>query len=99
MFLEIGLTPNSAPVKDLVVLNERSEIIVSRDQSAYLKGFCSWGCYRRRRKAIAIAVRARRFSRHSAHTSTTENKFVKNKNLIEVGNRRYYDICLPLAES
>jgi len=84
VFLEIGLTPNSAPVKDLVMLNERSEIIVSRDQSTYLKGFFAAGDVTDvEEKQIAIAVGQGALAALSAYKYLTENKFVKNKNLIE----------------
>jgi len=42
-FLEIGLTPNTAPVKGLLSLNEFGEIPVNRDQSTAVPGFFAAG--------------------------------------------------------
>jgi glutaredoxin-like protein len=42
-FLEIGLTPNSAPVAALVPLNGAAEIPVNRDQSTAVPGFFAAG--------------------------------------------------------
>ncbi|MFP4477590.1 MAG: protein disulfide oxidoreductase [Desulfatibacillaceae bacterium] len=43
VFLEIGLSPNSGPVKDLVELNENGEIVTKRDQSTSVPGFFAAG--------------------------------------------------------
>ncbi|MGO9147614.1 MAG: protein disulfide oxidoreductase [Desulfomonilia bacterium] len=43
VFLEIGLLPNSSPVKDLVKLNDQGEIEVKRDQSTAVPGFFAAG--------------------------------------------------------
>jgi alkyl hydroperoxide reductase subunit F len=43
VFLEIGLLPNSSPVKDLVKLNDLGEIVVNRDQSTSMPGFYAAG--------------------------------------------------------
>lgn len=43
VFLEIGLTPNSDPVKDLVRLNAEGEVEVGRDQSTSVPGFFAAG--------------------------------------------------------
>lgn len=43
VFLEIGLTPNTSPVKELVELNDRSEIIIGRDNSTSVAGFYAAG--------------------------------------------------------
>ncbi len=42
-FLEIGLEPNTAPVKDLLPLNDQREIPVNRDQSTVVPGFFAAG--------------------------------------------------------
>jgi NADH-dependent peroxiredoxin subunit F len=42
-FLEIGLEPNTAPVKDLLPLNEQREIPVNKDQSTVVPGFFAAG--------------------------------------------------------
>ncbi|MFA5529468.1 MAG: FAD-dependent oxidoreductase [Thiohalomonadaceae bacterium] len=43
VFLEIGLTPNAEPVRDLVALNAAGEIPVQRDQSTSLPGLFAAG--------------------------------------------------------
>ncbi len=43
VFLEIGLTPNSQPVSDLLELNEQGEIPVGRDQSTAVEGLFAAG--------------------------------------------------------
>ncbi len=43
VFLEIGLTPSSEPVRGLVDLNARGEIVVSRDKSTSVPGFFAAG--------------------------------------------------------
>jgi alkyl hydroperoxide reductase subunit F len=43
VFLEIGLSPNTAPVKDLVKLNRKGEIPVRTDNSTSLRGFFAAG--------------------------------------------------------
>jgi alkyl hydroperoxide reductase subunit AhpF len=43
VFLEIGLSPNTAPVKALVELNQRGEISVAADASTKQPGFFAAG--------------------------------------------------------
>ncbi|MGE0082647.1 MAG: FAD-dependent oxidoreductase [Thiohalomonadaceae bacterium] len=43
VFLEIGLTPNADPVRDLLALNPAGEIPVQRDQSTAMPGFFAAG--------------------------------------------------------
>ena len=43
VFLEIGLSPNSEPVKELITLNKRGEVPVNPDQSTELPGFFAAG--------------------------------------------------------
>jgi alkyl hydroperoxide reductase subunit F len=43
VFLEIGLTPNTVPVKQLLALNERGEIPVQKDNSTPVPGFFAAG--------------------------------------------------------
>jgi alkyl hydroperoxide reductase subunit F len=59
VFLEIGLVPNSAPVKDLVRLNSSGEIEVDRDQAASVPGFFAAGDVTdEREKQIVVAAGA-----------------------------------------
>ncbi|MGA1795748.1 MAG: protein disulfide oxidoreductase [bacterium] len=58
-FLEIGLAPNTTPVKDLIGLNNQNEIPVQRDQSTEVPGFFAAGDVTdEREKQIAIAAGA-----------------------------------------
>ena len=43
VFLEIGLTPNSAPLRGLAELNERGEVIVDRHQATSVEGLFAAG--------------------------------------------------------
>jgi alkyl hydroperoxide reductase subunit F len=43
VFLEIGLVPNTDPVKELIILNERGEIPVQQDNSTSILGFFAAG--------------------------------------------------------
>ncbi len=57
VFLEIGLIPNSGPVRDLVDLNETGEIPVDRDQSTSVEGLYAAGDVTEvEEKQISIAV-------------------------------------------
>lgn len=57
VFLEIGLAPNSAPVKELLPLNEKGEIPVTKENATSLPGFYAAGDVTDvREKQIAVAV-------------------------------------------
>jgi len=43
VFLEIGLIPNTVPVKGLVELNRAGEVLVSRDQTTNIAGLFAAG--------------------------------------------------------
>jgi alkyl hydroperoxide reductase subunit F len=43
VFLEIGLSPNSAPLRDLAALNEKGEVIVDRQQATSVAGLFAAG--------------------------------------------------------
>ncbi len=59
VFLEIGLVPNSSPVKDLVRLNSSGEIEVDRDQGTSVPGFFAAGDVTdEREKQIVVAAGA-----------------------------------------
>jgi alkyl hydroperoxide reductase subunit AhpF len=60
VFLEIGLTPNSEPVRELLALNNAGEIPVSRDQATSVPGlFAAGDVTDEREKQIMIAAGAR----------------------------------------
>jgi len=43
VFLEIGLTPNTKPIKELTELNDKDEVIVDREQKTNIDGFFAAG--------------------------------------------------------
>ena len=43
VFLEIGLSPNTSPVKDLLELNDRGEIVINRDNETSTPGLYAAG--------------------------------------------------------
>jgi len=43
VFLEIGLTPNTSPIKELTELNDKYEVIVDREQKTNIDGFFAAG--------------------------------------------------------
>lgn len=59
VFLEIGLAPNSAPVRELLAVNEAGEIPVARDQATAVPGFFAAGDVTdEREKQIIVAAGA-----------------------------------------
>jgi len=80
MFLEIGLKPNSAPVKNLVRLNEKGEIPVACDASTTVKGFFAAGDVTAiPEKQICIAVGDGAKAALSAHKYLLEMKLTRSK--------------------
>ncbi len=80
VFLGIGLTPNSVPLKGLVELNEWGEVRVDRDQSTNVKGFFAAGDVTDvREKQISVAVGQGTVAALSAHRYLVENRLSKSK--------------------
>jgi len=78
VFLEIGLTPNTLPVKDLVELNSRGEVPVNKDQSTTIEGmFAAGDVTDVEEKQISIAVGQGALAALSAHKYLVENKLTK----------------------
>lgn len=76
-FLEIGLNPNSAPVKDLVKLNAHGEIIVNKDQSTSVKGLYAAGDVTdEKEKQIVVAAGAGARAALSVYDYLLENKLI-----------------------
>jgi len=76
-FLEIGLNPNSGPVKDLVRLNAHDEIIVHKDQSTSVPGFYAAGDVTdEKEKQIVVAAGAGARAALSVYDYLLENKLV-----------------------
>jgi thioredoxin-disulfide reductase len=75
VFLEIGLSPNSEPVKDLLALNERGEVPVNADRSTELPGFFAAGDVTNvTEKQISVAVGDGALAALTAYKYLVENK-------------------------
>jgi alkyl hydroperoxide reductase subunit F len=80
VFLEIGLTPNTAPLNGLVELNERGEVPVSRDQSTSVEGFFAAGdATDVEEKQVSIAVGQGSLAALSAHKYLIQNGLTATK--------------------
>lgn len=80
VFLEIGLTPNTAPLKGLIELNQWGEVPVNRDQSTSVPGFFAAGDVTDvEEKQISIAIGDGAKAALTAHKYLVENKLTKTK--------------------
>lgn len=80
VFLEIGLTPNTDPVKGLAELNERGEIPVFKDQSTSVEGFFAAGDVTDvEEKQISIAVGQGALAALTAHRYLFEKRLTKSR--------------------
>ena len=80
VFLEIGLIPNTSPLKNLIELNILGELPVNRDQSTSLQGFFAAGDVTDlEEKQISIAVGQGAIAALSAHKYLVENNLTKIK--------------------
>ena len=80
VFLEIGLTPNSSPLKDLVQLNPFGEVTVDRVQNTETKGlFAAGDVTDTEEKQISIAVGQGAQAALSAYKYLADNKLTKSK--------------------
>lgn len=80
VFLEIGLTPNSDPLKGLVEVNEAGEVLVSRDQSTNVKGlFAAGDVTNVEEKQISVAVGQGAAAALTAHKYLVQNRLVTAK--------------------
>jgi len=80
VFLEIGLTPNSSPLKDLIQLNPFGEIAVDRTQNTAEKGlFAAGDVTDTEEKQISIAVGQGAQAALSAYKYLVDNKLTKSK--------------------
>ncbi|HVO36914.1 MAG TPA: FAD-dependent oxidoreductase [Candidatus Acidoferrum sp.] len=80
VFLEIGLTPNSDPLKGLVELNEAGEVPVNRDQSTSVKGlFAAGDVTDIEEKQISIAVGQGATAALAAHKYLVQNRLITAK--------------------
>jgi alkyl hydroperoxide reductase subunit F len=80
VFLEIGLTPNSDPLKGLLQLNERGEVPVNKDQSTSVVGlFAAGDVTDVEEKQIVIAVGQGALAALSAHKYLVQSGLTKSK--------------------
>jgi alkyl hydroperoxide reductase subunit F len=82
VFLEIGLTPNSDPLKDLIELDKFGQVPVNRDQSTKIKGlFAAGDITDVEEKQISVAVGQGALAALSAYKYLLENKLSKSQNV------------------
>ncbi|MDO8805285.1 MAG: FAD-dependent oxidoreductase [Elusimicrobiota bacterium] len=80
VFLEIGLTPNSAPLKNFIQLNPVGEVPVDRAQNTAEKGlFAAGDVTDTEEKQISIAVGQGALAALSAYKYLADNKLTKSK--------------------
>jgi alkyl hydroperoxide reductase subunit F len=80
VFLEVGLTPNTTPLKDLVELNERGEIPVKKDQSTSVKGlFAAGDATDVEEKQISIAIGQGALAALTTHKYLIQNGLTQSK--------------------
>lgn len=80
VFLEIGLTPNSEPLKDLVQLNPTGEIPVDKGQGTAQKGLYAAGDVTdTEEKQISVAVGQGALAALSAYKYLADNKLTRSK--------------------
>ena len=80
VFLEIGLSPNTSPVKDLLKLNERGEVVIKHDNSTSAPGlFAAGDVTDIPHKQIIIAAAEGAKAALSAYDYLIENKLIARK--------------------
>jgi len=80
VFLEIGLSPNTDPVKKLIKLNQKGEVPVNPDRSTELAGFFAAGDVTDvLEKQISVAVGDGALAALTAHKYLVDNKFVAKR--------------------
>ncbi len=80
VFLEVGLMPNTGPLKGLVELNEWGEVPVDKDQSTNVKGlFAAGDVTDVKEKQIAIAVGQGALAALNANRYLVDNKLIQSK--------------------
>ncbi len=85
VFLEIGLTPNTEPIKDFIDLNERGEIPVKADNSTAIAGFFAAGDVTDvPEKQIVVAAGEGAKAAISAYKYLLDKHLIEKKAAIEV---------------
>jgi len=84
VFLEIGLTPNSDPVKELIALNERGEVPVTPNRSTERPGFFAAGDVTDvSEKQISVAVGDGALAALTAYKYLVDNKIVDKRPIVQ----------------
>ncbi len=84
VFLEIGLSPNTEPVKELIKLNQRGEVPVNPDKSTELPGFFAAGDVTNiPEKQISVAVGDGALAALTAYKYLVDNKLVTKKSGVD----------------
>jgi len=84
VFLEIGLSPNTEPVQELVELNQRGEVPVNPDRSTALAGFFAAGDVTDvPAKQISVAVGDGALAALAAYKYLVDNKMVAIKTQVD----------------
>ena len=80
VFLEIGLSPNTEPVKELIKLNQRDEVPVNPDRSTELPGlFAAGDVTDVAEKQISVAVGDGALAALTAYKYLVDNNLVIKK--------------------
>jgi alkyl hydroperoxide reductase subunit F len=80
VFLEVGLTPNSDPLKGLMELTESGEVPIKQDNSTAVKGlFAAGDVTDVEEKQISIAVGHGALAALSAHKYLYDNRLINEK--------------------
>lgn len=84
VFLEIGLIPNSSPLKDLLHLSESAQIPANRDQSTKIEGlFAAGDVTDVEEKQISVAVGNGALAALSAYKYLIDNKLINIKGTVK----------------
>ena len=84
VFLEIGLVPNTTPVKELVNLNENGEIVTTRENKTSLSGFFAAGdATDLPEKQIIIAAGEGAKAALTAYNYLIENKLITQRAMVD----------------
>ncbi len=84
VFLEIGLSPNTDPVRELLQLNERGEVPVRADRSTQVPGFFAAGDVTDvPEKQISVAVGGGALAALTAYRYLVDNKLVEPRMRVE----------------
>jgi alkyl hydroperoxide reductase subunit F len=85
VFLEIGLDPNSAPLKNLLNLNEEGEVPVTESGSTSVEGiFAAGDVTDVGEKQIAVAVGQGAIAALTAYRYLVENKLIDSRRSVDV---------------